>query len=109
MAGYRVLEARDGIHALEVARACSQPIDILVTDVVMPRMGGPELARRLSDTNPGMAVLFMSGWAESEAGREVSAAGPVLAKPFLPGQLLRTVASALDRHNPRASVDSRKA
>jgi CheY-like chemotaxis protein len=97
LSGYRVLEARDGAHALEVARGSELPVDILVTDVIMPRMDGPELARRLRSSHPTMAVLFVSGWAQTEAARAtVAAEGEFLPKPFLPGELVRRVAQALD-------------
>jgi two-component system, cell cycle sensor histidine kinase and response regulator CckA len=100
MAGYRVLEARDGMQALEVARAYQGQIDILVTDVVMPRLEGPELARRLRATNPTLAILFISGWAESASAREmVVSEGEFLAKPFLPGDLVRSVVGALERRS----------
>jgi two-component system, cell cycle sensor histidine kinase and response regulator CckA len=65
---------------------------------VMPRLEGPELARQLRATNPTLAVLFVSGWAESAAAREmVASEGEFLAKPFLPGDLVRSVVGALER------------
>ncbi|HEX5098540.1 MAG TPA: PAS domain S-box protein [Polyangiaceae bacterium] len=63
--GYRVLSASDGVEALEVAAQAPDPIDLLVTDVVMPRLGGRELARRLAELRPATKVLYMSGYAEN--------------------------------------------
>jgi len=62
--GYTILEARHGIEALAVARRHRGPIDLLLTDVVMPRMGGPELAECLAARQPGLKVLYMSGYTE---------------------------------------------
>jgi CheY-like chemotaxis protein len=61
--GYPVLEAGDGVEALEVARRYGR-IDLLLTDVIMPRMGGPELAKRLVDVQPNIKVLYMSGYTD---------------------------------------------
>jgi PAS domain S-box-containing protein len=93
--GYRVLEAGDGEEALSVADRHPGGIDLLLSDVVMPRMGGVELARRLGERRPGMRTLLMSGYAFDElAGRE---GAEVLEKPVLPDELARRVRAALDR------------
>jgi len=62
-AGYRVLEARDGEEALRVAEGHAEPIHLLLTDVMMPRLNGVELAGRLTRQRPDMKVLYMSGFA----------------------------------------------
>ena len=95
--GYRVLSANDGHHALETAQSFGEPIDLVVTDVVMPRMGGGQLAAAYEQLAPGTPVLFMSGHSEgtqttSEAGLGV----PVLRKPFSPQGLAEAVRDALD-------------
>lgn len=65
--GYRVLEARTGEDALEVAERFAGRIDLLLTDIVMPLMNGRELARRLSEARPGVKVLYMSGYTDVAA------------------------------------------
>jgi len=63
--GYRVIEAGNGAAALEIAKVSDEPIDLLITDVVMPEMSGPALAESLSRERPGMRVVYMSGYAEN--------------------------------------------
>jgi PAS domain S-box-containing protein len=89
-AGYRVLEARDGAEAIEIQGAHREPIDLLVTDVVMPRLGGPDLAERLLAARPGTAVVYMSGYTDNAAVRELMADENTLflQKPFSPAALL---------------------
>lgn len=65
--GYNVLEAENGKEALEVARQCTQPIHLLLTDVIMPEMGGRQLAHLLRQERPGVQVIFMSGYIDDEA------------------------------------------
>ncbi|SRR5579875_80821 len=83
-AGYQVLEAEDGDHALKAASAHKGPIHILVTDVVMPHMSGPELAAKLTDARPAMKVLFISGYTDDTVFRHGVLEGGVayLQKPF---------------------------
>jgi CheY-like chemotaxis protein len=87
--GYLVLEARDGIEALQLCESHSADIQALVTDVVMPRMGGIELARRVRESWPEVRVLFQSG--HSEEGATLPGAG-FLQKPFSQEQLAATLA-----------------
>lgn len=97
--GYQVLVAANGVQALEVARAHEGVIDLLLTDVVMPEMGGRELAQRLMDTRPGLRVLCMSGYTESPAGAPgmIDGSLPVLQKPFTPSGLAARVRAVLDQ------------
>ena len=60
--GYTVLAARDGFEALSLAREHRAPIDLLITDVKMPRLGGRDLCRALKDCHPEARVLFISGY-----------------------------------------------
>jgi DNA-binding NtrC family response regulator len=96
--GYTVLHAVDGDDALRIAAEHKDQIHLLVTDVVMPNIGGQELARRLTPLRPQMKVLFMSGYPEhASLGEEsVDKNVPVLLKPFLLDALARTVRSVLD-------------
>ena len=97
-AGYRVLVAEDGVHALEVAGASSDGIDLLLSDLVMPRLNGHELAAHLTRLRPTVKVMHMSGYPglagrPSADGRETA----FLQKPFSAEGLLRAVRAALDR------------
>jgi CheY-like chemotaxis protein len=96
--GYRVLVARDGEAALEVARGHRRRLDLLVTDVVMPRLDGCDLARRLTAERPGLRVLYMSGHGpDLVARRDPIGSGAVLEKPFSTKALSLRVREALDR------------
>jgi signal transduction histidine kinase/CheY-like chemotaxis protein len=96
-AGLTVLEADHGEQALARAGAHDGPIDLLVTDVVMARMGGPELARRLAAERPGLRVLFTSGYGREAAPAAPEAAAGVdfLQKPFASEALVERVARLL--------------
>jgi signal transduction histidine kinase/CheY-like chemotaxis protein len=96
--GYTVLSARHGAEALLTAEQHAGPIQLLLTDVVMPGMSGTELAERLSTFRPGIRVLFTSGYAgarATHAGHTVASAD-LLQKPFTPETLARRVRQALD-------------
>jgi len=96
--GYRVVEARDGATALSLAESHAGPIDLLLTDVVMPDMSGRELADRLRPTRSDLKVLYMSGY-EDEAVVQRGGLEPgavYLRKPFTPQALARMVRDALD-------------
>ncbi|HKU27869.1 MAG TPA: response regulator [Candidatus Sulfotelmatobacter sp.] len=82
-AGYRVLEAGDGVEALTVTEQ-EEEIDLVVTDVVMPRMGGPELVQKLRDKRPDLPVIFMSGYTKGAALENVNLGSNtfLLSKPF---------------------------
>jgi diguanylate cyclase (GGDEF)-like protein/PAS domain S-box-containing protein len=92
--GYAVLAAADGLEAVALAESHSGPLHMLVTDVVMPGLGGPELAQRLRDKRPGLQILFMSGYNDSRLlSRGVErAAVNLLLKPFSPDQLIDSLA-----------------
>jgi PAS domain S-box-containing protein len=106
--GYTVLEAGDPSDALALL-AEGAPIDLVVTDIVMPRMSGPDLASRLAVSRPGMRVLFVSGYAGSHVtdGAVLPPGSAFLPKPFTPQALTRKVREVLDgieRHGARARV-----
>jgi two-component system, cell cycle sensor histidine kinase and response regulator CckA len=91
--GYTVLEAENGYDAITAAERHRGQIDLLITDVVIPRLSGPELAQQLKTLRPGLQVLFMSGYTDSrlvQRGVE-QAKVKLLIKPFTPDQLLTLV------------------
>src|SRR5580693_117255 len=95
--GYTVVEADDGKSALEWAESHPIPVDLLLTDVVMRRMSGPELVERLHPSRPTLKVVYMSGYTgELIANREVLKAGiTLLEKPFTRTALLNTIHASL--------------
>ncbi len=97
MAGYTVLEAADAREAIPLGEHYTEPIDLLVTDVVMPGMKGPQLAEKLLHVRPRMQVLFISGYSEPitlDDNRQVN----LLRKPFSPAELTEAVRDALGHH-----------
>jgi|GEM_PF-983571 len=96
--GYQVLVAESGTEALEVARRHAEGIDLLVTDVIMPGLGGADLAEELRAADQTLRVLFVSGYADDMLGRQgvPSDRDAFLAKPFTPGTLARKVREVLD-------------
>jgi two-component system, cell cycle sensor histidine kinase and response regulator CckA len=104
--GYHVLEASNGAAALETADAYQGRIDALVTDVVMPVMGGRELSERLRDRRPDVRVLFMSGYSNEDIVG-IAMTNPLvtfLQKPFVPKALIGAVRDLLDAPMPRQKV-----
>lgn len=97
-AGYCVLGARDGEEAIEMCRASDATVHVLITDVVMPKMGGRELASRLRQVTPGMRVLFVSGYADSVVLHHgvLEPDTHFLQKPFTVEQLGRKVREVLE-------------
>jgi PAS domain S-box-containing protein len=97
-AGYRVLSAADGLEALEVSRRYFADIHLLLTDVVMPRMGGGDLARKLSSEHPNMAVIYLSGHADGTVLRHgvFSEDVHLLPKPITASSLLTKVREVAD-------------
>ena len=111
-AGYNVLEANNGADALIVSEQHSGRVHLLLTDVVMPRLSGPELARRLNGARPEMRVLYMSGYTRETLGPHglPEKGPPVLSKPISPDLLLSTVGEMLDASpasRPRPDLDAR--
>jgi PAS domain S-box-containing protein len=96
--GYHVLEARHGIEALLTGARHPGPIHLLLTDVVMPQMSGPEVAEKLLPARPEMRVLYMSGYPDHPvfAQSRVKTDTAFLQKPFTPNTLVRKVREVLD-------------
>ena len=95
--GYVVLEAADGEDALCMAAEFRGPIDLLITDVVMPRMGGAKLAERLRAARPDLKVLFISGYVENTGTRhEAILSASFLSKPFSLGTLAHRIREIIE-------------
>jgi two-component system, cell cycle sensor histidine kinase and response regulator CckA len=97
-AGYHVLEAQDADEALRLRNTSKAPVDLLLTDVVMPKMSGRELAERIAALGAPIKVLYMSGYTDDAVLRHgVSGSGAAfLQKPLTPGMLTRKVREVLD-------------
>jgi two-component system cell cycle sensor histidine kinase/response regulator CckA len=96
--GYRVLDAENGLRALELARAHPGDIHLLVTDVVIPGLSGPKLAEQLSASRPGIKVLYISGYTRDLIAQHGLSQEPaaLLRKPFTPQSLLTQIRAILD-------------
>ena len=96
-AGYTILEGRNGPDAINASEKHGGPIHLLLTDVVMPRMNGQSLYRKLSACRPEMKVLFISGYTDSALFRHGMTDSPaaILLKPFTPDALLTHVGATL--------------
>lgn len=94
--GYIVLVAGNGEEALELWHRYAARIDLVVSDVLMPRMTGPELVNRLSLLQPALKILFISGYADEKTAAAYGFRGPLLRKPFTPDVLIRKVREVLE-------------
>ncbi|CAN5638876.1 hypothetical protein BH23GEM1_BH23GEM1_05860 [soil metagenome] len=96
--GYTVREAANGAEALRMLAAGNGEIDLLVTDIIMPEMGGLELARRVATDFPELPILLISGYSDSEElGQSIPAGLDLLQKPFSGTDLTAAVARCLQR------------
>jgi CheY-like chemotaxis protein len=111
--GYRVLQAASGPEAIALVESDATRIDLLLTDVVMPRMNGRDLARRLQEMRPGLATLYMSGYAPGAIVHQgvLDPGLAFIAKPLRPADLIRKVREVLDARPaaPAGSFDARRA
>ncbi|MFN8580290.1 MAG: response regulator [Gemmatimonadaceae bacterium] len=99
MQGYHVLEAANGVEALRIWDEHPGAIDLLLTDMVMPAgISGRELAERLQQRQPGLRVVFSSGYSQETAGRDIDLLPGhlFLQKPYPPQSLLQAVRRILD-------------
>jgi CheY-like chemotaxis protein len=94
--GYNVLEAANGMQALEVSAAYSSDIHLVLTDIMMPQMNGHELAVYIERRLPATRLNFMSGYPEDPVGRPAV----FLAKPFTPVTLTKKIREVLDDPEP---------
>src|SRR5205085_10910675 len=97
--GFHVVTAADGAEALRLREDLGGPLDVLLTDVVMPGGGGRELARRIRELDPALPIVFMSGYTGPAGGADLGAHGrsEFLQKPFSPRVLVETVRRAIDK------------
>jgi two-component system, cell cycle sensor histidine kinase and response regulator CckA len=100
--GYAVVEARNGSEALNHIQQHPGTIDLVISDVVMPEMGGRELAQRLALSDPGLPILFMSGYTGEDVVQRglLDPGAPFQQKPFTPLTLASKVRMMLDQHPP---------
>jgi two-component system, cell cycle sensor histidine kinase and response regulator CckA len=95
--GYRCLDAADGEEALRLIAGAKDRIDLVLTDVMMPKMGGAELARRLSRLSPDVRIVFMSGYSDDPIVRTIERSPSIfLPKPFTANALMEKVRHTLD-------------
>jgi two-component system cell cycle sensor histidine kinase/response regulator CckA len=104
--GYRVLSAANGAEALELAEKDIQSVDLLLTDVIMPGLGGHALAQRLQALRPGLKVLYMSGYTDSSIAQHgvLEQGISLLHKPFTEEELVRKIREVLDAGKPSAPL-----
>jgi two-component system, cell cycle sensor histidine kinase and response regulator CckA len=104
--GYTVIEARHGADALRQLAMDSTAVDLVISDVVMPEMGGRELGRRLSTLRPSLPVLYISGYTGEDVIQRglLDAGAPFQQKPFAPEGLARKVREMLDDSRARAAT-----
>ena len=98
--GYTVLEAANGVDALRLVQDSGQRrIDLLLTDMVMPLMGGGHLSERIKEVHPEIKVIFISGYIDDSVARHVVSEEGVefIQKPFMPDELARRVRQVLDK------------
>lgn len=108
--GYGVLEAKDGAEAIELAAAHKGPIHAVVTDMVMPRIGGVELIRALRAARPDIVVIFMTGYSEYLKGDlcDVFPGSLILQKPFSPASLVGIVREAFARKSTMLAAEPQR-
>jgi CheY-like chemotaxis protein len=96
--GFETVEAEHGVQALELLRTHPRKIDLIVSDVSMPKMNGQALAAAVRVEYPGTPILLISGYSDAP-----TTDGVVLMKPFLPAELLGAASRALGRSRPAAA------
>ena len=95
--GYNCLEAADGLQALNIVREAPGSLDLILTDIMMPEMGGAELAKHVASLRPDLPIVFMSGYTDDPVVRRFESAPSIfLAKPFTAAALTEKVRAALE-------------
>ncbi len=102
--GYKVMETENPLRSLEILESYDGPLDLLLTDVIMPDLNGVELASRASNLRPDIAVIYVSGYTQHAAmrNRKIDPDADLLSKPFTPAELSAAVRDVLDR---RGAID----
>lgn len=95
-AGYRTLVARNGLEAIRLLRGVEEKVDLVLLDVVMPELTGPDAWAQMKALRPGLRVLFCSGYADGRDLQRLPEGASVVAKPFRSDELLRRVREKLD-------------
>jgi two-component system, cell cycle sensor histidine kinase and response regulator CckA len=95
MKGYVVLTAGDGLEGITVADQYDGPIHLVITDLLMPRLGGQAMVKRLLPAHPSLRVLYISGYADEKTRTALGLDAPILTKPFVPEALLTKVREVL--------------
>jgi two-component system cell cycle sensor histidine kinase/response regulator CckA len=93
--GYTVLTAGDGLEGLHVAEQHGGAIHLVITDLLMPRLGGQAMVKRLLPAHPSLKVLYISGYADEKTRDALRLDAPILPKPFVPDALLTKVQEVL--------------
>jgi two-component system, cell cycle sensor histidine kinase and response regulator CckA len=95
--GYSVLTATNGEQALRAVRQAGKPIDLVITDLIMPQMTGAELVERLDVSDPQLSVLFATGYSDEAVEKTLlDFERPILIKPYAPLELLQRIREILD-------------
>ncbi len=93
--GYTVLTAGDGLEGLHVAEQHAGTIHLVITDLLMPRLGGQAMVERLLLAHPSLKVLYISGYADEKTRAALGLNAPILSKPFVPAVLLTKIQEQL--------------
>lgn len=96
-AGYHTIAAADGREAIRLLRECAEPVHLVLLDVVMPELGGPETWELMRSSNPALRVIFTSGYADSRYLKRLPPDADVVGKPFRAEDLLRRIRKKLDQ------------
>ncbi len=107
--GYDVLSTSNGLEALQLIESLQRPIDLILTDVVMPKLSGRELSERVSTLQPSAKVLFMSGYTNDSVVNHgiLDGAARFIQKPFTLDALVRRVREVIDSDEPQADLTTR--
>jgi two-component system, cell cycle sensor histidine kinase and response regulator CckA len=105
--GYKVLQARDGVDAVNVAASHFAPIDLILTDVVMPKLNGPEAVREIRMRRPGVKAIYITGYADQSVVDKGPASNAItVEKPIRPDALIAKIREVLDQDQTKNRIAS---